>query len=197
MNKHITASPLTWPEGWKREEYEISSRFGKWNKRVSIAAAVNFTLDQLRIMKVSESDVIISTDLRLRNDGLPYSVQRDPDDKGVAVWWYKDDIQQVIALDKYDRIADNIYAIGKTLEAMRGIERWGGGEILNRTFTGFVALPDLSTDWRSILGNAHNIDEARLLFKKKRIAAHPDKGGSEADYILIVEAFERAKKELS
>jgi len=197
MKNHITASPLTWPEGWVREEYEVSSRFGKWNKRISIAAAITFILDQLRLMGVPSFDVIISTNLKLRNDGLPYSNQREPRDNGSAVWWSKNDIQQVIALDKYDRIADNIYAIGKTLEAMRGIERWGGGEILNRTFTGFVALPDLSTDWRSILGHPKTLAEARFMYHRARILAHPDKGGTKEKYHEVTEAFELAKKELS
>jgi hypothetical protein len=85
--------------------------------------------------------VIISSDLKLRNDGLPYSNQRTPEDNGIAVWWKIDGERRVIAPDKYTKIEDNLYAIGKTLEAMRGIERWGGGEIMVRTFTGFTALP--------------------------------------------------------
>ena len=78
-------------------------------------------------MAIPECDVIISTNLRLKKDGYPYSNQIEPSDKGCAVWWRESPAEKVIALDKYDRTADNLYAIGKTIEAMRGIERWGGG----------------------------------------------------------------------
>ncbi len=39
-------------------------------------------------------------------------------------------------------MGDNIQAIRKTIEAMRGLERWGVSDMLQRTFSGFKALPD-------------------------------------------------------
>lgn len=202
MNEHITASPLTWPQGWKRSKQLISSRFGKWNNPVSINKAVRFVIDNLRQMGVSESEVIISTDLKLRNDGLPYSNQKNPSDTGAAVWWKKDGEQKVIALDKYDRIADNIYAIGKTVDALRGIERWGGGEILNRTFTGFTALPDPNSasqpHWRTILDYQGSVlTEANKQYKKLRSRYHPDTGGSAEEFHILNLAWKQAEQELS
>lgn len=190
-SQHITASPLTWPSGWKREGSKSTSRFNN----PTIRAATQLVLDQLRMMGVPDYNVIISTNLQLRRDGLPYSNQRDPEDKGVAVWWKKKGAQQVIALDRYTRIADNLYAIGKTLDAMRGIERWGGGEILSRTFTGFVALPDQSHDWRAILGNPVTLEEAEQAFKRLRATAHPDKGGTPEQFIAIRQAWDQAIQE--
>jgi len=208
MSECITASPLTWPEGWKRNKVKISSRFstkrnqGYGRDNITIAKAVNFILDELQRMGIPDWNIIISTDLRLRNDGLPYSSQRSPEDVGAAVWWKDDDIQRVIALDKYDRIADNIYAIGKTIEALRGIERWGGGEILDRTFTGFASLPGpdhvIARSWHDVLDYyGDDINEANESYKRARNKAHPDKGGSTEQFHEINSAWEQCEKELN
>ena len=201
MTDHITASPLCWPEGWKRTRSPVRSRFGTWKKPVTIAFATDFVLDELRKMGIGNWNVIISTDLELRRDGLPRSNQREPEDQGAAVWWKDNDEQRVIALDQYDRIADNLYAIGKTIEAMRGIERWGGGEILNRTFTGFTALPDPSTaggqHWRDVLDcwDATTIEAVTLQYRQLRSDAHPDNNGSPERFHQIQQAYEQAKRE--
>ena len=55
------------------------------------------------------------------------------------------------ACDKWRDVYDNIYAIGKTIEALRGIERWGTGDMVEQAFTGFVALPSPKSPWE-ILG---------------------------------------------
>ena len=211
MNKtHITGSPLCWPEGWPRGEQDAHARFNTkskvksqfsdysymQSKKITIAKAADFVLDELRKMGIPDYMVIISTDLKLRRDGLPYSNQKEPGDKGVAVWFRecKDGSQQqVIALDQYNRIADNLYAIGKTIESMRGIKRWGGGEILNRTFTGFVALPD-NESWWHILGveKTASSQEISDAFKRLRIQNHPDKGGSADQFYKINEAYKQA-----
>lgn len=209
----IDTYPLTWPEGWPRSPEQIRSRFSKkkssgWGTNpITINHAVGFLLEELRRMGVPDYDVIISTNLRLRMDGLPISNQRQPDDCGVSVWWRDYGKQQVIALDKYDRIADNIYAVAKTIEALRGIERWGSGEILERTFTGFAALPhaDNVENWRDVLqmGNDQNDSDEVLLARAERhykiLAkdAHPDKkGGSDQAMQKINWAREQARQEL-
>jgi hypothetical protein len=202
MSEHITAYPLCWPDGWKRTRFPERSRFGKWNKPISIARATNELLHELKLMGYPDSKVIISTNLKLRKgDGLPMSSQREPDDKGVSVWFGSGDKQRVIALDKYDRIADNLWAVAKTIEAMRGIERWGSGEILERTFTGFNALPGPDSvsarSWRDVLDYFGNdIHEANAAYKKARSRCHPDNGGSADEFYAINKAWAQAEMEI-
>jgi len=199
----ITASPLSWPNGWKRtprhqrKHSQFSRKTDAYRRReISIAEAASFVLDQLRMMAVPDGDVIISTDLKLKLDGLPYSNQREPEDTGAAVWWRPAGAktERVIAVDIYDRIADNIYAIGKTLEAMRGIDRWGGGEILERTFTGFTALPSPENagglDPYQVIGadRGASPDEIKRTYRKALSTAHPDKGGSADKFHQVSEA---------
>ncbi|HRH68898.1 MAG TPA: hypothetical protein PLB89_05255 [Flavobacteriales bacterium] len=198
----ITASSLCWPPGWKRTPYHqrVQSRFGKWNKRPSIDAATRFVL--LELERLGATRPIISTDLRLRQDGLPYSQQRQPDDQGAAVWFTLDGEQRVIANDTYNKIGCNLYAIGLTIEAMRGIDRWGCSEIMQRMFTGFKALPEQGTpsNWRTVLEVPFDctLETAHLAWKAKIKLFHPDNQalGDREKFAAVQQAWVDAQKEL-
>ena len=99
---------------------------------------------ELAKLAVSRDDLIISTNVPTRLDGLPRGDARNPEDTGAAVYWRKahDAPMKCMAVDRYKAVADNLCAIAATLEAMRAIERHGGAEILERTFRGFAALPE-------------------------------------------------------
>ncbi len=208
MTQEIRTYPLTWPHGWKRTHVKEHARFNRKerganqnysrSRDITIAEAVRYVLDELRKMGVNDWKVIISTNLQLRKDGLPYSQQKEPDDAGVAVWWQEGKGHRVIALDKYHRIADNIHAVGKTIEALRGIDRWGSGEILQRTFTGFTALPAPASDnWWEVLGVQSHTSSAEVTdaYKRVRFKAHPDQGGSAEEFHKVQEAYAAFKQE--
>jgi hypothetical protein len=133
---------------------------------------------------------------------MPRAGQREPDDPGAAVYWRKRNQEmRAMAIDRYDRVADNLAAIGATLEAMRAIERHGGAEILDRTFRGFKALPDKATEaWRDVLNFGHESritpDDVDRRFAELVKKHHPDMGGDAAEFQRIVEARNQARKEL-
>jgi hypothetical protein len=78
--------------------------------------------------------VILSTNIPLRNDGLPYANSREPNDPGVAVYFRYQKRDLCFACDAYTSVRENAYAIAKTVEALRGIERWGAsGTVSTRT----------------------------------------------------------------
>lgn len=193
----IDSYPLQWPAGWKRSSKQIESRFGGPSNRVTIAAARDFVIAELGRMGIPSWNIIISSNLRLRNDGLPYSKQAEPEDGGISVWWRAEgaESRKVIALDRYTRAADNLHAIGKTVEAMRGIDRWGSGEILERTFEGFAALPDpAKVSWREILGYYGELQaECRNYYVRKIKESHPDNGGSASAAAAVNDAWSAAK----
>lgn len=208
----IPAYPLTWPEGWPRTNdlHRIRARFGRkgqasygsWQTKnqLSIAQAVDRVRGELRRMNVDDEDLVISTDLRTRLDGLPYSNQREPEDPGAAVYWRDSEGEtRCMAIDRYDRIADNIAAIAATLDAMRAIERHGGAEILNRAFRGFVALEhDSAEGWHEVLEIAADAstEAVREAYRVARRRAHPDTpGGTEEEFHRVQEAWERFKRE--
>lgn len=181
-----TRYPLQWPVGWKRTQYRQTARFSKYDKRLSVNDGVQRVLQELERLGVSEADVLISTNLALRLDGLPRSDQGQPGDPGVCVYWQRGKKpMQCMAIDRYDKVADNLAAVAATLEAMRAIERHGGAAILDRAFTGFTALPPpivagMSRAWWEVLGVPSDATKEAIQTAYRKLAseAHPDKGGT-------------------
>lgn len=204
MSDHIKGYPLSWPDAWPRAKWREASRFGSRGSGASINQSTREILRQLDLMGIPEWNVIISTNLELRLDGLPRANQTYVADPGVAVWFKQGDNRKVIAIDKYDKPGCNLRAVAKTLEAMRGIERWGG-ELLERVFTGFTALPSPETvseaSWRTVLG--FDADEqatkGSVNAKYRSLCAvhHPDKGGSESMMHTLNAARKSALSELT
>lgn len=188
------AFPLHWPDGWPRTKTPARSRFD-----VSFAAARDGLLEQ--IARMGGRYVVLSTNIELRRDGLPYANQQTPDDPGVAVYFERKGKQMVFACDRWDRVKDNIRAIQKTIEAMRGIERWGASDMLERAFSAFEALPapgeTVPRSWRDVLGfeppygviTRERIEGAYRLQAKH---AHPDAGGSAEAFAELTRARDDA-----
>jgi hypothetical protein len=219
----IAAYPLQWPDGWKRTEpvCRTRARFGKkrdkqssyvnadgtrntWKQLgdITIAEAVYRLRTELTAMGIDGDDLVISSNLELRLDGLPRSGQREPADPGVCVYWTdrgeRSQPPRCMAIDRYDRVADNLAAVAATLAAMRAIERHGGAEILNRAFTGFVALEDQRTPWWDVLGVSANarLAEIEAAYRRRRSETHPDRGGNADDFDAVQRAYEQAKREV-
>ena len=203
-----TAYPLSWPIGWKRNTTRVRSRFGKWNAPPSVSAATRFVLDELRRMGVGDWHVVISTNLELRNDGLPYSNRRPPSDPGAAVYFQLNGKKKVLACDKYQTVGENLYAIGLTIEATRGIERWGS-VTTEQAFAGYVALQEKTEDncwevlcmppiqWKSqpVLPQAREVAQIAIMeaWRRKVKLAHPDVlGGSSEEFDRINRAKDMA-----
>ncbi len=141
------------------------------------------------------SGLVISTNVELRRDGLPYANRREPSDKGVAVYFDYKKRPMCFACDRWDRIGDNIYAIAKTLEALRGIERWGSGSMVEQAFTGFAALPAPKSPWE-VLGLHPGASEQQIdaAFHSKAKQHHPDVvGGSSEKMAELTEARNKLK----
>lgn len=178
--------PLQWPEGWTRTKFRDRPKFG------AMFARDRDTV--LRGLRKRGSHVVITSDLPTGNNGLPYANARC-DDPGIAVWWVEKGHERVIACDRWSRIDFNMRAIELTLKAMRGLERWGAGQIVERAFAGFAALPPGAgasagarpkRSWREIFdmpGSEAGLDGAeRAMLVKARHRKlmqehHPDHGG--------------------
>jgi hypothetical protein len=142
------------------------------------------------------TNIIISSNLTLRRDGLPYADQRRVDDPGVAVYFRRKGADVCFACDRWDTVADNMRAIEKTIEALRGIARWGTGDMMEAAFRGFEALP--APSWRDDLGLGPDatIEDAETSYRKRARSAHPDAGGSEDDMARLNSAISQARSEL-
>jgi hypothetical protein len=196
---NIQQYPLQWPLGWSRKERPQMSRF-----QTSLGDASAALVRELRLMGAQQ--VIISSNLMVRQDGLPYAKQRRPDDAGVAVYFIKDGNQMCIPCDWWTDVEDNVQAIRLTVEALRGIERWGTKEMMNAAFTGFKALPAAAQEaiiveaWWQILDVDQNCTyaEARRAYKDKALKTHPDRpGGSPEAFQRVESAWQEAIKATS
>ena len=195
-----TRYPLQWPEGWKRtQSYQRkTATFSHQGKALTVFDGLQRVLDQLQRLGVHQDDVIVSTNLQTRLDGLPRSNQARPGDPGVCVYWKPaKSPMRCMAVDRYDEVQDNLAAVAATLEAMRSIERHGGAAILDRAFTGFAALPAPvggKRDWWTVLELSSTASQAEIREAFNRLARehHPDRGGSDERMAEIIRARDEA-----
>jgi hypothetical protein len=212
-----TRYPLCWPEGWKRAKYRIRASFGSQPRGgpktlLSVREAIDRVGYELGRMHVQESNIVVSTNLPLNIHGQPRADRGEPGDRGAAVYWHKAARKgetivtenKAIAIDRYDRVADNIAAIAATLEYMRGIERHGGAEILDRVFVGFAQLPERAggRGWRDILGFPPQAqptkDAIGSRFRELSKDRHPEKpGGSRELFEELLWARDAGLRELA
>ncbi len=202
----ITAYPLSWPIDRSRTKHHtrLRGKFAHDGKKISVSRATRRVTEQLsrftrvgRNFRVPSDSVIISTDIKLRKDGLPFSSARIPDDPGVAVYFCLDGDNMVISIDTYKSLADNMAAIAATVESMRTLDRHGSG-IMVRAFTGFKSLPNPDRRrWRDVMGDIDDIHEVERRYKQLASERHPDKGGSAEAFAELTKARADARKEFN
>ena len=122
----------------------------------------------------------MSSNVQLRRDGLPYSGQREPEDRGVCVYFQMQGKPYAMACDLYTTVADNLAAVAAHIEATRAITRHGVASAAE-TLQAFQALPPPGgRHWTDVLNLPRGTDaEAIKSAHRKLLAgAHPDQGGS-------------------
>ena len=194
----MEAYPLDWPVGYVRTENRIRSSF-----KQSMEGAQTFLREEIR--RLGATDLIISTNIPVRRDGGLYTdyMNKILPDPGVAIFFRHKGDPITMCCDQYVRVWENIYALGKGIEAIRGMERWGVSEFLQRAFTGFKSLPEISSgnqsSWWSILGvpSTANAYQAKEAFRKLAMQYHPDLPyGNAEKFVQIKLAFEQAMRML-
>lgn len=194
----ITAYPLAWPFGWPR----TTQRMRAWNK------FSGNTFDKARrklaaeLERLRTHDVILSTNQPPRIDGNPYASGARVTDPGVAIYFTRTDGKQyVIARDVYEEIEANIRSLGLAIQYLRGLERHGGGDMVERAFTGFAALPDPSRiiTWRDTFNwpGDRPVTKAHIeaAFRELAMIRHPDRGGSDEQMAALNTARDQALAE--
>lgn len=192
----IPRFPLTWPRGRKRTPPGM--RTGAPFK-TSPDKALQGLMRELSLL--GAKGIILSSNLKLRNDGYPYTQQPNIADQGIAVYFKRKGKDMAFACDKYLRRENNIHAIALTIGALRGIERWGTGEMVEQSFAGFLQLtgPTVRT-WRAILGFLESdfptIEQVERRYRELMRSEHPDQGGDGFEAVELNLARDEARKEL-
>lgn len=175
----IEAFPLQWPAGRPRKQWPERSNF-----ETTLGRSIRDVQEEVR--RLGGTGLVISSNLPLRRDGMPYANASQPQDKGVAVYFRYKKRPMCFACDRWDRIEDNMRAISKTIDALRGIERWGSGQMVEQAFTGFVALPAPEQPWQVLGVSSHATrDEIETAYRRLAMQHHPDRGGDEREMARI------------
>lgn len=194
------AYPLQWPQSRPRTPWHKL----KGDPFHMPAGKIRYELaKELKLMK--SDGFVVSSNLMLRNDGVPYVGQKAPEDPGVALYFNRKGQEICISCDQYQTIDANLRAIGKTIEAIRGIERWGTEEMMDAAFTGFAALPESiitpppsrpHRPWNEVLGIFHtaNALQVKSAYREALKLHHPDVGGDPEDLKEIQQAYEEWKQ---
>jgi len=179
-----TNYPLTWPAGWPRRGSRKTASFhergndGSGQKTLTLATA--FDRLESELGRLNAKEIIVSTNRERRVNGAISAAGSEPYDAGVAVYFKLKGKDTALACDTWNRVADNVNAIAKHIEAIRGMDRWGVGTV-EQVFTGYQALPAPEQWFQTLeLSPAASIDEIEARYREKARKAHPDAGGSDA-----------------
>lgn len=188
----LTAYPLYWPEGRPRTpaaERRVNTAF-----KTTFSQARDNCLAEVR--RLGGVETVVSTNVRLRRDGQAEAVDFGKPikaDNGAAVFFKRKGKELSFACDRWTHVQDNMHAISLTIQALRGIARWGTGDMMEAAFRGYMALPapgeSGASEWHRVLGVPINstAEQVRDAYRILAVKHHPDRGGE-------VELFHRLQK---
>lgn len=182
------AYPLQWPPGWPRTE---AAKRQRWPNPVGLSVALKELESELRLLGVKQ--VVLSSNCAL---GMETAA-----DSGVVAFGVFDEQQIAIPCDRWTTVAANVRAIAKTVNALRGLDRWGAQHMIRAMFQGFRLLGSPSKSWRDILGiGPHDrVTREHVEARRRTLASmhHPDvTGRNDGIMAEINAAADQAVREL-
>lgn len=189
MTDTISPYPLQWPLGVDRTAHpETHPKFN-----ATIFAAERQVYRELELMGATQ--VVVTCNADRNRDGSIAARQTPIDDTGVAVHFRMGQDARVLSCDRWQRLEHNLRAIALMVNAIRGIERWGGRQMVDRTFAGLTALPSGGHPWHEVLGVAPTASRTEIEAAYKRLAKalHPDAGGTQEAFVQLQTAYQEAR----
>lgn len=189
-----TAYPLTWPKDWPRTPAPGSSTF-----KTTLEGAIKNVESALELFakdsKKTVTGIMVSSNFQL--------MDRRPKDCGVAVYFTWDGISTCIAVDRYNKLEDNLQAIFHCIEAERTKLRHGGLNLVRAAFRGYAALPPPSAanggkHWSEVLQVNRDapLEDIEKVWKARLKYAHPDHiGGNGEKAAALNVAIAQAREE--
>lgn len=183
--RHCSRRPVTLYEACQRLSSEVQS----WTK-----VGHQWRIDPEKVF-------ITSAISDIKNDGMPYSNRRMPDDPAIAIYFHLDAELMALAINSFASIEQNIAAAAATLEAYRKLDRYGvslaQGDLIIR-----LRLPEKATasnTWWSVLGVPINAgsEQIKSAYRKLVKTHHPDTGGDRAAWDRVQSAYKQAMQTVS
>lgn len=195
--------PVNWPIDHRQRIPAINRKQGRFTcdrRPLTANKALSRLQQSADTWRGRVTDLVITANYsHIRQDGLPYSGQRSPDDPAVAVYFQLDGEPMVLPCDTYTDPAQNIAAIARALEHYRTLDRDGlsltQGDIIIR-----LQLPEKTSadDWWDVLGVTASAEppEIRRAYLRLLKKHHPDhtKDFDWAQWDKIQSAYELAGK---
>lgn len=195
----MQAYPLTWPTDWPRTP---SYARGAGPNQMPAGRIRQLLIRDLEMM--GAQDVVVSSMVATRKDGLPYSGQREPDDPGVVLYFQRKGQDIAIPCDRWSTVGANLRAVGLQIESIRRIERWGTEQMMDRAFTGYAALPASAGEsagpraWHEVLQLSPDADQDIIKAAYRKLASkyHPDNSdtGDAARFAEVQRAYDEARQ---
>lgn len=187
MGTKVSSYPLTWPPGWPRTA-PAGRKAGPF--KTTIAGALKNV--ETEIKRIGGKITVISSNVSLG--------ESRPSDPGIAVYFDYDGESTAIPCDRWTSVEANLQAVARTIEAMRGIERWGAKHMIKSAFRGWAQLagpegaPEHWTDVLDIAAHA-STEAVRARYQQVRSNAHPDKGGTADAFARVERAWKNFREE--
>lgn len=184
--------PLEWPVGWARARQHDVARFGSQGRGATLHGAHAFL--RLELQRLEATEIKVSTMVPIAAGGKTWRDIAEPKDHGAAVYFRIANQARALACDKWVRVADNLQALAKHVEAIRGQIRWGVGSV-DQAFGGYKALPAMGARklWHEVLGLPHTATREQIDHKRIGLLSrlHPDRPGGDAEAAADVNAAYR------
>ncbi len=168
--------PLAWPMGVPR-----TKSYARNASRFKISSvAVAYEEIEAELSRAGAVGVVISMNVPLKANGRPYSNPGRLPDPGVTVYFRLRGHDYAMPCDRWVSVEENLWAIAKHIEALRGQMRWGVATV-DQAFAGFKALASApAEDCWMVLGVSPTATVAQInsAWREKARTMHPDAGGS-------------------
>lgn len=193
----VTAYPLCWPAGWPR-----AARRKVPNQAERAGFAWARTKLSTEVDRLGAADAILSSNCVLNLAGEPRGDQQ-PIDSGVALYFTLKGRHMAMATDHYSQVSSNLRRLALAIAYLRGLERHGGGIMVERAFAGFAALPEPGrvAPWRELMGFAPGEEVNDVIIDARyRVLArqrHPDVGGTDQQMAELNRARDMALADLA
>lgn len=189
--------PLAWPQGYPVTEYREPSKF-----KCTFAEARDGIFNELN--RLGADEFFISCNIERNKKGELVGGRLIYDNPGVAVYFKFNGEQKVIACDKWKYIHENLRAVEKSLDSIRGLDRWGCTNIISQAVSGMKALPQnagaSNMAWWQVLGVQQTTPESEIEFAYRQLIKkyHPDKRytGDNDKFIRVQEAYKQYRSTL-
>lgn len=195
----ILNNPLEWPAGVART-MALARRPSKFHRkgesyrthRRTMAEARDYV--ELELERLGASRGVVRTNVPINQDGYHFTAgRRAPEDPGAAVYFELEGQPRTIAIDIYTRAGCNLWAIGRSIEALRQLERDGGPAILRAATSGLKMLPESTSgrSWWDVLELERDTTggDVRGAYRRLAKVRHPDTGGTDEAFAELAEAM--------